>query len=265
MAELDGVPFGFVGTGVITEAVVTGLSKTRLSRNPVFLSPRSETISRKLADTYANVRVGRSNQHVVDNADIVFLAVRPQIAEEVVRDLSFRAGQRVVSFIAATSLEILSRWIEQDVRLTQCIPLPFVADLNGATTIHPSDDMVEEIFSELGTPAVVGSKREYDLLAVASTLMGTYFGILDAASVWLESQGLSQPAAHAYLRQLFSGLANAARSKPDVSFATLTDEHCTPGGLNEQVLNDFRRDGGLQSLSKALDGVAERIFSGHRN
>ena len=265
MSELDSASFGFVGTGVITEAVVTGLSKTRLSRNPVFLSPRSEATSRRLADAHANVRIGQSNQDVVDKSDIVFLAVRPQIAEEVLRELRFRAGQRVVSFIAATSLERLSSWIQQDVRLTQCIPLPFVADLNGATPIHPADDIVEAIFSELGTPVVVGSEHEYDLLAVASTLMGTYFGILDVASNWLESQGLSKPAGDAYLRQLFSGLASVAGSKPDVGFATLIDEHCTPGGLNEQVLNDFRRDGGLRALSTALDGVAERIASGRRN
>lgn len=257
--DLKGIRLGFVGTGTIAEAVVTGLGKTGFSDTPIVVSPRSESVAARLATAHRNVSVALSNQDVLDRSDLVFLAVRPQIVEEVVRALRFRSGHHIVSFVAATPLDRLLEWINQPVRLSQAIPLPFVADLQGATAIHPPDEVSNAIFSALGTAVEVESKREFDLLAAASSIMGTYFGILDAASAWLESQGLARGAGDAYLRQLFAGLDHTARSKPATSFVELVDEHSTRGGLNEQVLKDFRAFGGTEALEKALDRVLGRI------
>jgi pyrroline-5-carboxylate reductase len=58
---------------------------------------------------------------------------------------------------------------------------------------------------------------------------------------------------------LSSGLAHAARSRPVTSFAELVGEHSTKGGLNEQVLDDFRDFGGIAALQKALGRVLARI------
>jgi pyrroline-5-carboxylate reductase len=260
--ELATRVFGFVGTGTITEAVVTGLSKTRFASTHTVLSPRSEAVSKRLAIAHANVEVANSNQDVLDRADIVFIAVRPHVAEEVLRGLRFRKEHHVVSFVAATPLERLADWIGQPVRMSQAIPLPFVADLEGATAIHPRDPVSAAIFSELGTAIIVDTKAEYDLLAAASALMGTYFGILDAASNWLAAEGLSGSAADAYLRQLFTALGQRATARRGSSFRELVDEHSTKGGLNEQVLQDFTSLGGAAALETALRNVTKRIVAG---
>jgi pyrroline-5-carboxylate reductase len=257
--DLKDLTFGFVGTGTITEAVVTGLSKTEFAKNRIVLSPRSEGIARRLADRHENVIIADDNQDVLDRSDLVFLAVRPQIVEDVVKALRFRRGHHVVSFVAATPLEKLSAWIDQPVHLAQAVPLPFVADLQGATAIYPPDETVAAIFSSLGTAVEVASKHEYDLLAAASALMGTYFGVLNVTTEWLAGKGLSNAASGAYLRQLFSGLALTGAAKPDTDFKTLIKEHSTEGGLNEQVLRDFLAGGGGTALSDALERVFARI------
>jgi pyrroline-5-carboxylate reductase len=250
---------GFVGTGTITEAVVTGLGKTAFRDTPIVLSPRSASVAARLAAANRNVSIALGNQDVLDRSDLVFVAVRPQIAEEVIRSLRFRPGHHVISFVAATPMDQLLAWIDQPVRLSLAIPLPFIADLQGATAIYPPDEVSHALFSALGTAIQVENRPEFELLAVASCLIATYFGILDATSTWLQSQGLSRTAGDAYLRQLFSGLAHAARSKPVASFDELIGEHSTKGGLNEQVLEDFRDFGGAVALQKALDRVLARI------
>jgi pyrroline-5-carboxylate reductase len=250
---------GFVGTGDITDAIVTGLSKTKFAETPIHLSPRNTAISAHLAASFANVTVGRDNQDVVDNADMVFLAIRPQVAEEVTRALRFRSGQHVVSVVAATPLEQVAGWIGVPVRLTQAIPLPFVATLNGATAIYPPDSEVAALFSALGAAIEVESKAEYDLLGTASALMGTYFGILESSTRWLEQKGLAYENGRAYLNQMFSALADAGARSPEKTFETMRMGYSTKGGLNEQVFEDFKRDGGTKALTDALDGVFERI------
>lgn len=254
---------GFVGTGEITQAIVTGISKTDMAATPIHVSPRNETIAAGLAARFANVTVAAGNQDVLDNADLVFLAIRPQIAEEVVRALTFRPDHHVISLVAATPLDRLTTWINATVRLSQAIPLPFVASLNGATAIHPADAVAAGIFSRLGQAIEVSSKTEYDLLGAASALMGTYYGILEAGTKWLENKGLPYESGRTYLNQMFGALSAKAADHPDQPFDDLRREFSTRGGLNEQVFTTFAADGGIKALSDALDGVFSRIRHAH--
>ena len=250
---------GFVGTGDITEAVITGISKTEFGHWPILISPRNREKAERLAAEYANVSIARDNQHVVDEAEMVFLAIRPQIAEDVVRALSFHEGQRVVSFVAATPLERLAGWMNIELPLSQAVPLPATADLKGATTIHPPEPDVARIFAALGTAIEVEDKRDYDAMAAASAIMGSYFGILDTATKWLVGEGVDPEKSRAYLGQLFIGLGNTLDHNRDKEFAALQEGHSTRGGLNEQVWRDFCEKGGDAALTQAISKVFDRI------
>lgn len=122
---------GFIGTGAITDAMVRGLLARPTALPHVVVSQRSADISARLAVDFPQVIISGDNQAIVDGCDTVMLAIRPQIAEEVIRPLRFRDGQKVISVVAATSRESLLDWIGADVRLTQAIPLPFVARRKG--------------------------------------------------------------------------------------------------------------------------------------
>ena len=262
MTDLTGKRLGFVGTGDIVEAVITGICKTDLGNMPIVVSPRNAGIAGRLAERHANVSIGADNQDVLNQSDIVVLAVLPQIVQEVTKALNFRPDHHVISFAAATSLENLRDWIGQPVSLSQAIPLPFVAGLNGATAIHPRDEISSAIFSRLGKAIEVDNKHEYDSLAAAGAVMGTYFGLLDSLTVWLEHQGLPYEKGGAYLGQLFAGLGQAASDTGGKRFGELRDSYSTTGGLNEQVHRDFARDGGNVAMEKALDAVFKRIAGG---
>ncbi|MDA4631908.1 hypothetical protein NZA98_12470, partial [Escherichia coli] len=113
------------------------------------------------------------------------------------------------SFIAAIQIEALARWIDAPVTITRAIPLPFVADLQGATAIYPPHDQIADLFSSLGTAVQAKDLKQYDLFGAASALMGTYFGLLETSARWLEAEGMSYDQASTYLRQLFGGLSHA--------------------------------------------------------
>ncbi|PDT02501.1 pyrroline-5-carboxylate reductase [Rhizobium chutanense] len=250
---------GFVGTGAITEAMVRGLLAEPAYASEIHVSPRSAHIAATLADEFAAVRVAGDNQDVVDRSDMVFLAIRPQVAEEVVRGLSFKAGQRIVSVVAATERQALLDWIGADVHLVQAIPLPFVASRQGVTAVYPPDTAVAALFDTLGTAVQCQSRKEYDLLAAASAVMSTYFGVMEQVTVWLEGSGLERTKGQAYIAPLFASLAQKANSPGTEPFSALSREFATKGGLNEQVLSDFEKKGGVAALTAALDGVLARI------
>lgn len=251
---------GFIGTGAITEAMVRGLLGRPAALPHVMVSQRSADISARLAVEFPQVIVSGDNQAIVDGCDTVVLAIRPQIAEEVIRPLRFRDGQKIISVVAATGREALLDWIGADVRLSQAIPLPFVARRSGVTAIYPADVDTAAIFNVLGKAVECETKAEYDLLAAASALMATYFGIMQTATEWLAEKGLPEEKARAYLTPLFAGLSEVAVLAGDrTDFTDISREFATKGGLNEQVLQDFDGKGGSRVLKDALSRVLERI------
>ena len=75
----------------------------------------------------------------------------------------------------------------------------------------------------------------------------------------LNAHGLDRAKGQAYIAPLFASLAQRAL-RPDVtSFAALSTEFATIGGLNEQVLSDFETKGGREALAAALKRVLARI------
>jgi pyrroline-5-carboxylate reductase len=254
---------GFIGTGAITDSMVRGLLAEPAAVPRVMVSQRSADISAKLAADFPVVVVSSDNQAIVSDCDTIVLAIRPQIAEAVIRPLHFRDGQRVISVVAATGRPALFDWIGADVRLSQAIPLPFVAQRKGVTSVYPPDVDTAAVFNVLGNAVECETKAEYDLLAAASALMATYFGIMHRTTEWLTKNGLPEEKGRAYLTPLFAGLAETALARgKDVAFIEMSREFATKGGLNEQVFRSFEDDGGSGALMTALDRVFARIQGG---
>ena len=243
---------GFIGTGTIAAAMVEGLG------GDAVLSPRGAAVAADLAARLPRVTVSDSNQAVVDQCDLVVLTVRPQVAEEVIRALRFRAGQKVLSLIAATSGDVIRGWTGVDLPVIRAVPLPFVAARRGVTPIFPPDREMAALFDRLGTAVECGTQAEFDLLAVGSALMGSYFGLLETAQGWLVAEGLPEASARTYLAGLFGSLGAAAEASPQ-PFAALREEYSTRGGLNEQMFRVFGEAGGTAALQTALARVLERV------
>ena len=249
---------GFIGAGVITEAIITGLMKSGVEITEILVSRRCEETSARLAKTHPIVTVCDDNQEIADRADILFLAIRPQVAQEVLEQLFVRKGQQIVSLIAGVSLETLSTWIGRDAEVTRAIPLPAVAERCGVTALYPPSDPIAKLFAQLGSAVQAETREEFDTYAVASALMGTYFGLLDTVAGWMTRHGASQDRAHSYLTGLFFGLARTANSEEGATFGDLQHGHSTPGGLNQQLFKVFETQDGLKALEHGLNSVHDR-------
>ncbi|ADV83586.1 pyrroline-5-carboxylate reductase [Terriglobus saanensis] len=252
---------GFIGTGTIAAAIVKGLQASP-AKCPVFLSPRNVEIARRLAERYANAQIAATNQAVLDASDTVILAVRPQIAHEVLTSLRFRPDHHVVSLIAAVSLKYLQSVTAPASIVTRAVPLPAVAYRQAPTAMYPPNPTIKALFDELGIVIELESEAEFDAFTTATSIMSTYFGFADTTASWMEHQGVAPQKAHAFVGQMLRGLAAATTVAPDRTFAQMVEDHQTPGGLNEQVFRALLPDGRLVELDRALDGVLARLIAG---
>jgi pyrroline-5-carboxylate reductase len=252
---------GFIGTGTIAAAMVEGLASAS-SGHSVLLSPRNEAVAARLASQFDNVQIAETNQAVLDRSDTVILAIRPQIAHDVLSSLRFRPEHRVISLIPAVTLEYLRSITAPSASVTRAVPLPSAARRESPTPIYPADATVKELFSKLGLVIELDREEEFEAFTTASAIMSTYFRMASTVAEWMQREGVAPQKAQAYVSQILRGLAGATAASPHSNFDQLTEEHQTAGGLNEQVLRSLTQAGVFEDLNHALDGIRERLVAG---
>ncbi len=253
---------GFVGCGTIASAIITGLHSAGFDE-PIVVSPRNAEIAAALDRRFANVGVAESNQAVLDRCDIAVLAVRPQVAAEILAELTFRPDHQVISLIAATSLDYLRAATAPAAHVVRAVPLPMVARRQGPTALYPGSAVAKALFDRLGSAIEIDDERAFDAFTAATAIMASYFRFADAACAWMEDQGVAAPQADRFIRQMVFGLADTGMTTSDRSLRELADEHQTRGGLNEQVRQALEEKGVFTALAQALDSVQARLAAAH--
>lgn len=249
---------GFIGTGAIAKAVVLGLLRSGIAVDNITLSPRGKATAAELALLDERVRVGASNQEVLDASDVVCLAVVPQIAGEVLRELKFDHRHHVMSFIAGIPIGTMEGLVYPAGKLVRVIPLPAVAQGKGSTAICPPDAIAKTLFSALGKAVEVEDEHQYDALQAVTATMASFYAVLESQAAWLVRQGLKYDAARAFLSGYCVGLAHET-TRTEGAFAPMIEGVMTPGGLNEQLHAELTRRGGYAHYQEALDRVLMRI------
>ncbi len=250
---------GFIGAGTITEAVVTGLLEAGATELSIFLSPRNRERSRALGKRYAAVEVATDNQQVVDRSELVFLAVRPQVAGAVLAALEFRPGQRVASLIATLSAASAARQVRPAKFAGRVAPLPSAAWRSGPVAIFPPDKQLAGLLEATGTVIQVSEEAHIDALFSVSAMMAPYFELLEAVSCWLRDQGIDSTAADVYTGSLFRAIAEQSTQPTGEGFAALVRQHTTLGGINEQMRRELLSAGFYDRVKAGLDLIQARM------
>jgi pyrroline-5-carboxylate reductase len=258
MSELPRL--GFIGVGTIAEALIAGMCAGGEQRATFVLSPRNADTAHRLAERFSFVAVARDNQAVIDASDIIFLALRPQVATDVLGALKFRREQRVVSLIAAFDVERLRTLLAPVTVIARATPMPAVARRLGPLTLYPPVPQIARLLEGLGQLIQLENESDLDAFWAVTGFMGSYFGLLDEIAGWLSRQNLPDTQVRPYVASMFNALAVTAMEQAKGGFDKLIVEHSTPGGLNEQAYRELQAAGWTSLISQALDLIHARVL-----
>jgi pyrroline-5-carboxylate reductase len=258
---MSGLPrVGFIGVGTIAEALITGMCAAGEQRATFLLSPRNADIAKRLAERFSSVEVAGDNQAVIDGSDIIFLAVRPQVAADVLGTLKFRQDQRIVSLIATFDVARLRTLVAPASTIARATPLPAVARRLGPLTLYPPVPEIVKLLEGLGQLVQLQNESDLDAYWAVTGLMGSYFGLLDEIAGWLARQNLEEAQVFPFVAAMFEALAVTAAERSGDGFDRLVVEHSTPGGLNEQAYRELQAAGWTRLISQTLDLLHARIL-----
>lgn len=250
---------GFIGVGKITNAIVEGLCTSSIENTQLWLSPRNEANARHLADKYASVQRLDSNQQVVDRSDIVFVAVRPAVAVEVLQALVFRKEQIVVSLVPLLKEADLLAAVAPVTQVARAVPTPAVMTHTGPVLVYHANDTVTQLFSYLGQPVPVSDEQQLHALWTLTGLITPFYDLLYELSSWTVAKGVDAGTANQYIAGLFQSLCFAAQQDSAVSFKELAQHAETPNGMNEQAGREIREKGVHHAYRIASDNLLKRF------
>ena len=250
---------GFIGTGKITSAVLTGICSSNISYKKIIISRRNKSIAQKLKKKFKKITISSDNQEIIDSCDWIFLSVTPTVGEKIIKNLKFRSNQTIISFISTISLAQLKKAIKVKAKIIRAIPLPPISLKKGPVPICPPDKKVKDFFNKIGTTVEIKNEKSSINFWTTSGMMAPFYELLRIMTDWLVKRGVKRDNAQKYITSLFLALSEDAvvNSKKDLKY--LVKESQTPKGLNEQGVSELTKLGFYRQLEKTLNSIHKRL------
>jgi len=250
---------GFIGTGQIAKATITGICTSKISFQKIIISPRNKSIAQKLKKRFRKVSIAKTNQEIVDKCNWIFLAVTPKVGEKILPKLNYRSSQTIINFISTIGNSQLKKYVKVKATIVRALPLPPIALRKGPVPICPANKKVKIFFNHLGTAVEVSDEKLFTNFWCMTAMMAPYYEMLNTLSKWLSSKGLKKSDTQKYVATLFFAMSEDAVMNSKKDLKILIKNSQTPGGLNEQALNKLKKLGFYKLLNKAANNVLNRL------
>ena len=257
----------FVGAGNMARSLIGGLIADGYPAQLIQATDPAAEQRQRLQERFG-IPVTADNRAAVAAADIVVLAVKPQVMREVATSLADVVQQRrplVVSIAAGIREPALDRWLGGGAAVVRCMPNTPALVQAGATGLYANSrvsaeqrEAAETVMRAVGVTVWVDDEALLDSVTGLSGSGPAYFFLvieaLENAGVEL---GLSREQARLLTLQTAFGAARMALES-DQDPASLRRQVTSPGGTTERAIG-ILQDGGLEALfSKAVAGARQR-------
>jgi pyrroline-5-carboxylate reductase len=238
---------GFIGTGTIASAVVEGIAG---DGHQITVSERSRARSADLAARFG-VSVA-DNQGVVDASDVLFLGLLPEQAAEVLPTLSFRSGQRIISFMAGVTLDGLAPLTSPADPVAVMLPFPGIAKGGSPIIAMGQMELINDLFAPQNSVYSVENEAELNAYLCAQAVLSPAVKLVADAAQWIAPK-VSDPAqAEDFLRVLVGSNLMSNDLVP------LLQALSSPGGYNARLREHMDAEGMQAALAHGLETLAAR-------
>ena len=260
----------FIGAGNMATSIIGGLISKGLSPTSIIASdPYPQSLS-NLSSTLS-VQTTSSNDEAIRNADVVVLAVKPQVMKPVLEALSPTAQTSKTVFISiAAGVEInsINKWLGGNRAIVRCMPNTPALVQTGATALlanslvsNEQRENANQILRAVGIALWVDKESDLDAVtAVSGSGPAYFFMVMEAMQAAGEKLGLSPDISRQLTLQTALGAAQMAISS-DVDAAQLRRRVTSPNGTTFEAIKVFE-DGKLPELFlQAMNACRDRSIS----
>src|SRR5712691_11093476 len=256
---------GFIGVGNMGEALVKGLIASKAAAPAqILVSARRPERVKELEKLYG-VR-GASNSEVARDSDVVVLAVKPQILDQVLRGISGEVSRDklIVSVAAGVPIAAIERRLRPPMRIVRAMPNTPATVAAAATALamgeHATDaDLATAttIFDSVGLTVVLEESQLDAVTGLSGSGPAYVFLIIEALSDAGVKMGLSRYNALALAAQTVLGSAKLLIETKEHP-GRLKDMVTSPGGTAIAGIATLEAGGLRTTLINAVEAATRR-------
>ncbi|AHI30792.1 MULTISPECIES: pyrroline-5-carboxylate reductase [Marinobacter] len=254
----------FIGAGNMASAIIGGMLDSGFKAANIWVSAPDDNHLQSIRKQFG-VSVTTDNRYCAEQADMVVLAVKPQVMASVCSDIApvvQNTRPLMVSIAAGLEASTLDEWLGGGLPLVRVMPNTPSLVGKGAAGLYANDQvkekqktMVESVFNSIGSALWV---EDESLLHAVTALSGSgpayFFLMLEALEEAATDAGIAGETARALAIQTMAGAAEmAGRSEHDPG--QLKRNVMSPGGTTEQAIQTFE-EGGMRDLVKKAYSAA---------
>ncbi|KAI1137304.1 pyrroline-5-carboxylate reductase [Hypoxylon sp. FL0543] len=263
----------FIGGGNMAGAIIGGLVAKGIDKQNISVSEPWDVNREKIAAT--GVRTTASNIEASKDADLLVLAVKPQVTKTVCQELAGAWAGRaslplIVSIAAGITLQSLKEWLKladgRTPHIVRVMPNTPALLGEGASGLFASDDVSQEekdlTASLLGSVSKVAEwvDRE-ELIDVVTGLSGSgpayFFAMVEHLIESGISLGLTREQATRLAKQTCYGAGKMLVESSEEP-AQLRRNVTSPKGTTEAALKSFDASGFKETVDKAVKAATDR-------
>lgn len=249
-----------IGAGNMGGAIANGIVKNGvLNVEDITVSNPFEEQLKPFAENGMNVEL--SNTAAVKNADVVILAVKPNVYPVVLEELSGMSGlegKLFVTIAPGIAIDSVKQQLGFDAKVIRVMPNTPAMVGEGMTVMCSAEPVSEDefisvraLFDAVGKTEVLDEKLLNAVVAVSSSSPAYVYMMIEAMADAAVYDGVPRSTAYKLAAQSVLGSAKMVL-ETGIHPGALKDAVCSPGGTTIRAVQVLEEEGFRSSIIKAM-------------
>ncbi len=259
---------GFIGAGNMASAMINGLIKAEIvEKGNIYVSDLDTDKINTLKEQ--GVNASTINNEVINNSDIIVVAVKPNIYPIVLKDIASTTNHNIiiVTIAPGLSIEYVKSYFDFDVKVVRTMPNTPALVGEGMTVtcyeapvIEEEYELVNKIFTSIGKVESLDEKYMNEVVAVNGSSPAYVYIMIEAMADAAVMRGIPRDMAYRLVSQSVLGSAKMVLETEEHP-AKLKDKVCSPGGTTIQAVYELEKSGFRASLMNAMESCTEKAIA----
>ena len=251
-----------IGAGNMGGAIARGLSKLcdESVERAIWVSNPSEPKLKALQESVPSIQITTDNREAADRADLVILAVKPWLMEQVCAEIPWTKERQIVLSVAAgITLEQLKQMTgSSDKALFRLVPNTAISLSESVNLIASQgasaeeEQLVQGLFEPLGLTMLIPEAKIAAGTAMTSCGIAYALKYIQAAMQAGIELGIYPKDGMKMVAQTLKGAAELILQNEGTHPSVEIDKVCTPGGITIKGINTLEHEGFSSALIKAI-------------
>lgn len=249
---------GFIGSGNMALSIVSGMLTHNFSARDIYLSDiDANLLQKRQQELQVNIA---TNKEIAQSCEVIFLAVKPQVIDEVCRELQVQKHAIIVSIMAGITTNKLQQLLHTTniIRTMPNTPAQVGFGATGIFSLVGKNNIIEKIFNSIGVCVWVEKEEDIDSITALSGSGPAYFYLMFEAMINSAiTMGLSENDAKKLCLQTAMGAAIMGKN---ANLSQLRTNVTSKGGTTAAALAEFEHNNFTAIIENAMMAAKNRAY-----